>query len=53
MNINLALAIYGIVTLSVGFILGYNKYFVLILIELIFVLGVWIYFYFKDERQTK
>ena len=53
MNINLSLAIYGIVALVVGFTAGYQKDFILILIQLIACLGLWIFFYYKDAKEVK
>lgn len=53
MNINLSLAIYGMVALLTGFCAGYVKDFTLLLILLIGCLGLWILFYYKDVNGGK
>jgi hypothetical protein len=50
MKSNLILAIYGIACLFAGFILGYDKSFIGILIEFIIVLGYWIFLYLRDAK---
>lgn len=47
---NLMLAIYGVVALSIGFMCGYYKDFILILIELILIILFWFYFEVKNGK---